>query len=326
MEILRFSIAVAVVAVLPAFAQTPAAKAGSKAWTTKTIDGVPDLQGIWTNVTVTPLERPRDLDGKPFFTPEEARAYENRTVDQNNADKRSANPEQDVGTAYNAFWYDRGTRVVPTLRTSLIVDPADGHIPALTSEGQKRQAERLAQRRLSGPADGPESRSLAERCLVWPTAGPPMLPSFYNNNYQIVQGPGYVAIMIEMVHDVRVIPTDNRPHLPSNVRLWLGDPRGHWEGDTLVVETTNFSTKNSFRGTSENLKLTEKLTRTAAGVLTYQFTIDDPTIFTKPWTGEVPMLKTTDQIYEYACHEGNYAMVDMLAGARLEEKKAESKK
>src|SRR5205823_1069334 len=140
--------------------------------------------------------------------------------------------------------------------------PPDGHIPPMTAEGQKRQADRLAQRRLSGAADGPESRGLPERCLVWPTAGPPMLPSFYNNNYQIVQGPGYVAILVEMVHDVRIIPTDGRPHPPSNVRLWLGDSRGHWDGNTLVVETTNFNDKNSFRGSSENMKLTERFTRT----------------------------------------------------------------
>jgi len=320
--------AVALAAALVLSPFTSAAQSNGKVqskgkWTApKTADGVPDLQGIWTNITITPLERPREMAEKAFFTPEEARAYENRFVDQNNADKRSSKPLQDVGTAYNAFWYDRGTRVVPSLRTSLIVDPPDGRVPPLTADGERRQAARAAQRQLQGPADGPESRSLPERCLVWPTAGPPMMPSFYNNNYQIVQGPGYVAILVEMIHDVRIIPTDNRPHLPAGVEQWLGDSRGHWEGNTLVVETTNFSPKSTFRGATEKMKLTERFTRVSPDQIDYQYTVDDPATFTKPWRAEVPMLRYKDSIYEYACHEGNYAMTDMLAGARLEEKKA----
>jgi hypothetical protein len=273
-------------------------------------------------VTLTPLERPRDLAEKPFFTAEEARAYAAKLVDQGNADRRGATPELDVNTAYNAFWYDRGTDVVPTLRTSLIVDPPDGRIPALTPEGQKRQAERAAQRRLLGAADGPESRGLQERCILWPTAGPPMMPSFYNNNYQIAQGPGYVIIVAEMIHDARIIPTDGRPHLPSGVRQWLGDSRGRWEGDTLVVETTNFTGQTSFRGSSEKLRLTERFTRTAPERIMYEFTVDDPATFTAPWRAEIPMRKLDEQIYEYACHEGNYAMADMLLGARVELRKA----
>ena len=288
----------------------------------KTSHGDPDLQGGWTNVTITPLERPAQFANKPFLTAEEARAYEKSTVETNNADRRDRPAEQDVGLAYNDFWYDRGTKAVGTLRTSLIVDPPDGKVPALTPEGQKMAQQRLALRRQMGPADGPESRSLAERCIQWPTMGPPMMPSFYNNNYQIVQGKGFVAILVEMVHDVRMVPLDGRPHLPSNIKLWFGDPRGHWEGNTLVVESTNFSDKTNFRGSSPDMKLTEKFTRVASNQLMYQFTIDDPKVYTKPWTAEVPMLRTDGPIYEYACHEGNYAMEDMLRGARVEEKKA----
>src|SRR5579862_6257449 len=189
----------------------------------RTPDGHPDFQGVWTNVTVTPLERPADLKDKAFFTPQEAAAFEKQVVERNNADRRDGGAEADVGRAYNDAWYDRGTKVVKTLRTSLVVDPPDGRIPAMLPEALKRQQERLALSR-GHQFDGPENRSLSERCLIWPTLGPPMLPSFYNNNYQIVQGPGYVAILVEMVHDVRIIRTDGSPHLPSSVRLWMGDP------------------------------------------------------------------------------------------------------
>ena len=311
----RASKAAAVILLLPALhiGQT-------KSYTPpKTADGHPDLQGVWTNVTITPLERPADLKDKPFFTLQEAAAYEKQVVDRNNADRRDGGAEADVGRAYNDAWYDRGTRVVKTLRTSLVVDPPDGRIPAMLPEAAKRQQERLAQNR-GHQFDGPENRSLAERCLIWPTLGPPMLPSFYNNNYQIVQGPGYVAIMVEMIHDVRIIPTDGRPHAPSNVRLWMGDARGRWEGNTLVVDTTNFTSKTAFRSSGENLHLVERFTRTDAETLMHEVTVEDPSTWAKPWKIEVPMRKSTDSIYEYACHEGNYAMEGMLAGARAEEK------
>src|SRR6266849_3315468 len=200
---------------------------GQKSWTPpKTADGVPDLQGIWTNVTLTPLERPANLAGKEFFTPEEAARYERETLANNNADRRDGGAAADVNRAYNDFWYNRGTKVVKTLRTSLIVDPKDGRVPALTPDAQKLAQERGAYRRVH-QTDGPEDRGLTERCILWPTACPPMLRSFYNNNYQIVQAPGTVAILVEMVHDVRVIPvsgpTDGRAHLPSSVGQWMGD-------------------------------------------------------------------------------------------------------
>jgi hypothetical protein len=284
-------------------------------------DEQPDLQGIWSNATITPLERPSDLAGKTTFTAEEAAAYEKQVADRNNVDHRTGNADTDVASAYNQFWYDRGTKTVGTRRTSLIVDPSDGRLPALTPEAQKRAQEARAWT-AAHATDGPEGRSLGERCILWATAGPPMLPGPYNNNFQIIQTRDQVIILNEMIHDARVIPFDGSPHLASNIRQWMGDSRGHWDGHTLVVDTTNFSGKYSFRGSDENLHLTERFTRVSPATLLYEFTVDDPTAFTRPWTAQIPVTKTKGPIFEYACHEGNYAMVDILAGARAAEKKA----
>jgi hypothetical protein len=202
----------------------------------------------------------------------------------------------------------------------LVVDPADGRVPPLTPGAQKTAAARAALSRR--PPEGPEDLGLPERCLLWPTAGPPMLPSAYNNNYQIVQTPGYVMILVEMIHDARVIPLDGRPHLPASVRQWMGDPRGHWEGETLVVDTTNFTSKTHFRGSNENLHVVERFTRSGPNTILYQFTVEDPVSFTKPWAGEVPLTKSEGPIYEYACHEGNYSMTNILKGTRLQEREA----
>jgi len=287
----------------------------------RTPDGQPDLQGVWTNITITPLERPADLAGKAFFTPAEARQYEKDTVERNNADRRDGGAQADLNRAYNDAWYDRGTRVVETLRTSLVIDPPDGRIPR-----QAQQGTPVAPPGLGKPPDGPEDRALTERCILWPTAGPPMMPSFYNNNYQIVQAPGYVMIVVEMIHDVRIIPTDGSAHLPSNIRLWMGDSRGHWEGNTLVVDTTNFTGKTNFRGSGENLHLVERFTRAGPDMILYEFTVEDPASFTRPWTAQVPMLKMDGPLVEYACHEGNYAMSGILGGARADEKAKEGGK
>jgi hypothetical protein len=287
----------------------------------RTSGGQPDLQGIWSNATITPLERPGEFAGKATLTQEEAAAYEKQVVDRNNVDHRSRDAERDVTLGYNNFWWDRGTKVVGTRRTSLIVDPPDGRLPPLTPEAQKRVEEARAWMR-EHATDGPEGRSLSERCILWTTAGPPMLPGPYNNNFQIIQARDHVAILNEMIHDVRVIPLDGSPHLPSTIRQWMGDSRGHWERNTLVVDTTNFSKAYSFRGSDENLHLTERFTRVSPDTLLYEFTVDDPTAFTKPWTAQIPVTRTKGPIFEYACHEGNYAMVDILAGARDAERKA----
>ena len=294
----------------------------AKPWSPpRTADGQPDLQGTWSTSTLTPLERPAEFAGKPILTDEEAKAYEARLLRDGNRDRRDGSPEVDVGRAYNEFWFDRGSHIVQSRRTSLIVDPPDGKIPSLTPEAQKRQAA-LAEYRRQHPGDGPEDFSLNNRCILWATAGPPMLPGGYNNNYQIVQAPGYVTILVEMIHDARIIPIDGRPHLPSNVRQWLADSRGHWEGDTMVVETTNFTNKTNFRGASESMRLVERFTRTDPHTIIYEFTVNDPSSFTKPWTAQIPMKKTADPLLEYACHEGNYAMEGMLGGVRAEERRA----
>jgi hypothetical protein len=206
------------------------------------------------------------------------------------------------------------------MRTSIIVDPPDGRIPPLTAEAEKR-AEETRTWMQEHSTDGPEGRSLAERCLSWTTAGPPMLPGPYNNDFQIFQAPGYVVILNEMIHDARTIPLDGRPHVSQDIREWLGDSRGHWEGNTLVVDTANFTGEYSFRGSDAHLHVIERFTRVSPDVIQYEFTVDDPTAFTRSWTARIPFNKTSERVYEYACHEGNYAMTDILAGARAAEKK-----
>ena len=282
----------------------------------------PDLQGIWTNATRTPLERPEEFRGKPVLTEQEAAVYERRILAQGNRDRRDGAPETDVARAYNELFFDQGDklgRIGNSIPTSIIVDPPDGRIPPLTPEGRARLDRARAYARLH-PADRAQDRSLTERCIYWATAGPPMLPGPYNNLYQIYQTPGYVMILSEMIHEARIIPLDGRPHLPPAIRSWTGDPRGHWEGNTLVIETTNFNEKTRFRGASENLKVIERLTRVDADTILYRFTIDDPSTFTKPWTGELPLAAAAGPIYEYACHEGNQSLVDILAGARAQER------
>jgi len=308
------------------FALAVSALPQTKSWTPpKTPDGQPDLQGVWSNASIIPLERPKDLAGKQSFTADEIADWEAKVFQRTKRDK-PLNPGQ-VGT-YNDFWWDADSKRAPNFHTSLIVDPPDGRVPPLTPEAQKRADADLAYSR-AHPADGPEDRPLYERCILFPMGGPPMLPSFYNNsqygplttNYQIVQTSGSVAILMEVIHDIRVIPLDGRPHVPSSVRLWMGDPRGHWEGNTLVVDSTNFTNKTKFRGADENLHLIERFTSTAPDVLLYEFIVDDPTAFTKPWKGEIPMIASDSPLYEHACNEGNYGMRGVLGGARADERK-----
>jgi hypothetical protein len=285
-------------------------------------DTHPDLSGTWSFSTLTPLERSAEFAVKDFLTDAEAAAFAKRTMERSNRDNRDTNSrDADLGGAYNEFWWDRGTtvaRVRGKYLTSLIVDPPDGRVPALTPQAQERAAARAAERR-AHPADGPEDRSLGERCLLF-NAGPPMLPGPYNNFMQIVQARDHVVIYNEMIHDARVIPLDGRPHAPAQVRLWLGDSRGRWDGRTLVVDTTNFTDKTSVRGSSPGLHLVERFTRADADTLLYEFTVDDPSSFVKPWSGALPMRRTAEQVFEYACHEGNHALQGILRGARFEEK------
>jgi hypothetical protein len=307
----------------PAAAQTSSTglltKEGAKTYTPpRTPDGKPDLQGIYSNASVVPLERPKDLGSKEFFTKEEADAYEKAAMSRHEV--VAPGTYGDVHYNMQQFGLEKGqSKVAETIRTSLIVGP-EGRVPPLLPAAQARQAARQAANK-GHEFDGPENRGLSERCILWPNEGPPMLPEGYNSNLQIVQGEGYVAIMQETIHDVRVIPTDGRPHLPADVHQLMGDSRGHWEGNTLVVDTTNFTDRTAFRGSSENLHVVERFTRTDADTIKYEFTVSDPSTWEKSWSGEVPMTKIDGPIFEYACHEGNYGMHNNLSGARAEDAK-----
>jgi len=287
----------------------------------RTPDGQPDLQGYWSNASLTPLERPKELGNKAFYTAAQAAAATKKEV----AAPEATGPGTYADVHYNMAQYGLDKtqlKLAANLRTSLITDPPDGQIPLMTPEGLKRNADRAALRK-GHEFDGPENRGLAEQCILWGNEGPPMMPVGYNSNLQIVQGPGYVAILQEMIHDVRMIPTDNSPHLPPNIRQWFGDSRGHWEGDTLVVDTTNFRPETAFHGSSESLHVVERFRRVDADTILYQFTVDDPSTWTRPWSGEIPMTRIKGRIFEYACHEGNYGIVNSLSGARAEERKQE---
>ena len=303
----------------PAFAQSET-EAPRTPW------GDPDLQGVWDFRTITPLERPEELGDQAFLTAEEAANQEQAVVDRNARLLAEAARRTEAGGnvgAYNNFWMDRGTRTVGTRRTSLIVDPANGRIPPLSEAGQQR-ADARDQYRTDHPADSWEDRSVGERCMLGFNSGPPMEPRAYNNHMQLFQNAGHVVILNEMVHDARIILL-NGGTLPEGVTQWMGDSRGRWEGDTLVVDTTNFYNKNSFTeryGATAAMTLVERFTRVDAETLVYEFTVEDPATWTAPWTVEVPMLRSDDQVWEYACHEGNYGMDGILAGHRAEERDA----
>jgi hypothetical protein len=297
----------------------PLAGAAPKAWTvSRTADGHPDLQGIWDYRTLTPLERPAQFAGKEFLTDEEITDYERRAAAR--PDGRPPDDARSDPSVHPVEWLDYGKRVVGSRRSSLIVDPPDGRIPAPSAEGRERQAAVRTAARGRGPADNPEDRSLWERCV---TRGVPegMLPAAYNNNLQIIQTREYVLLISEMIHDARVVPLDGRPHAPAALRFWTGDPRGHWDGDTLVVDTTNFSEKSNFRGSRGGLHLVERFRRIDEQTLDYSFTVEDPSTWTRPWTVQFPMAKSTGDIYEYGCHEGNYGLQNILKAARVLDRK-----
>lgn len=278
--------------------------AGTQQYTvSRTPWGDPDLQGLWSNQTSTPLERPDTLRGRETLSPEEAE--EREELAHSSADRPP--PAGDPGT-YNAFWRDPGTALT---RTSLIVDPPDGRVPPLTADGRTRVAAREA-----GGAGNPwEDFSAWTRCI---TRGVIKIGSFYSSSHQIVQAPGVVVILQELVHEARIVPVDGRPPLAPGIRQWMGESRGRWDGDTLIVETTNFTDRNPFRGSGDTLRLIERFTRVGPDTLDYQFTIDDPQIFTRPWTVSMPMT-AGGPIFEYACHEGNYSLRNMLTAARAED-------
>jgi hypothetical protein len=278
-------------------------------WTVpKTTWGDPDLSGIWNYATMTPLERPRDVDAL-VLSPEEAAKYEQRTNERQRAGNNTAGPD----------WWDPGTRRLDEGRTALVTDPPDGRLPATTPEFQARTARAVQLRRQRGELDGPEELGLNVRCIAWATAGPPMLPGVYNNNVQFIQTPGFVVILNEMIHDARVVPMDARPH--GTVPRWMGDSRGHWEGRTLIVDTVRFNGRISTRGSDDHLHLVERFTRTDADTIRYEFTMDDPTVWVRPWSAAFPLHRSDEPMYEYACHEGNgMSMEGLLRAARVDER------
>ena len=301
---------------LTAAAQTPAAYRAPR-----TPDGQPDLQGFWTNATYTPLERPANVT-KEFYTPAEAAEAVKRAA-QDESEQTLPGTIADVHYDFSQFGLDRSQSPFSlSLRTSLIVDPPDGRLPPMNAEGRKRTAERAEAAKGVGRWDSAQSNQLDDRCMIMDGAGPPMMNTAYNSNYQIVQAPGYVMILVEMIHDARIIPLDGRPQPSERVRQWMGVPRGRWEGQTLVVETTNFNGKNPYRGSSDQMRVTERFTRVDADTIQYRFTVEDQAMWTRPFTAEMPMKKTVGPMFEHACHEGNYGLYNTLVGARLEEKKA----
>jgi hypothetical protein len=327
------AISVALLAQAPAAGQPPSsppkATTAGRAWTPpRTSDGKPDLQGIWTDNTLTPFERPKKLGPKEFYTNEEfadltRRVRQGEVVEE--ADLGAAAP-QAVRYDLEVFGFDRTKlRFAPTKRTSLIVGP-DGVVPPMLPQARARNAERAAKSR-AHEFDSHENRPLSERCLLMNQERIPMIPGANEGNLlQIVQGPGYVTLLHEIDHSTRVIPTDRRPHVPQNIRQWQGDSVGHWEGNMLVVDTTNFTNLTAYRGSSEELHLVERFTRTADDAMIYQFTVEDPATWARPWTAEVPWTKTKGPVYEYACHEGNTMISTILRGARVAEEETAQKK
>lgn len=317
--------------------------------------GQPDLQGIWDFRTLTPLERPKELGNKAVFTKEEQAAFKSQAIDVLDVDKGRdesdvTDTNTDVEGAYNNFWFDYGTSMNEDRRTSLIIDPENGRLPALTKEAVARMKQNhlrnypvrdiLSIGLVGFLPEGPETLGLSERCLLSFNAGPPLTPSAYNNNLRIIQAPKHVVIFTEMIHDARIVPIDGSSHLPTEMTKWTGDSRGHWDGDTLVVETTNFTGKtptfqmpinlvdpslNGVVGTSENFTLVERFTRTSDSVVVYEYTVTDPSTFTKPFTVAIPLKASDSQLFEYACHEGNHGAAGMLSGARQEEKENAAK-
>ena len=287
------------------------------------MDGKPDMQGYWTNQTFTPLERPAQFKDKEFFTAEEAEAFAQRRLEEVKDVPRGDQVKSDADIHYDdGIWLLEGYRKGAMLRTSIITDPRDGRIPPLTAEGQARAKARAEARKGIGPFDSAQARGLSERCIYWAHEGPPLLPTGYNSNLLIVQAPGTFVIQPEMMPVARAVPLDGRPPLHSALRAYRGDSRGHWEGDSMVIETAGYSEKTGWRGSSGNLEVVERLTMTSPATIRYQFTVEDASTWTRPWSGEYEMTRIDGPLFEYACHEGNYQLPSILKGARRAEQNA----
>ncbi len=320
----RCLVAALSVSVIASLAPAPVSAQGASVQP-RTPWGAPDLQGVWDFRTITPLQRPETLGDQEFLTEEEAANLEQEAVDRDARLLQQAARQTEAGGsvgAYNNFWMDRGTNVVGNRRTSLIVDPPNGRMPPLTPQAERLASGRRDYRR-EHPADTYLTRSSFDRCILGFNQGPPMTPGGYNQNMQLFQTPDHVVVLNEMVHDSRIIPLDGRPR--PTVDSWTGESRGHWDGDTLVVETTNFSDKHSWRGTTPGRHLVERFTRVDAETLLYAFTVDDPATWTAPWSAEVPMRRNDLPLFEYACHEGNYSLEGILSGTRADERKVTAK-
>ncbi len=322
----RFVAATALAGIVTALLLVAPTAAQTRKWTVpRTADGQPDLQGFWNNTTYITLERPKGVTTE-FYTREEALQMMKRAADEE-AEQTEPGTIADVHYDFTQFGLDKSqSPLALNLRTSLIVDPPDGKLPPLTDEGRRRAAARAeARKRMGALTDAVQNQSLMVRCILMDRNGPPMLAGAYNNNYQILQTAGTVMILVEMLHDPRIIPLGARPQLPQQVRQLEGSSRGRWEGDTLVIETANFTDKTAFQGSSENMRLTERFTRTSEDTITYRFTVDDPATWTRPWSAEVLWKKAIGPLFEHACHEGNRGLYNTLAGARAEEKRAAEK-
>jgi hypothetical protein len=295
-------------------AAVPLAAQSKKAAAPRTADGRPDLQATWDFAQLTPFERPSEFADKNTVTDEEAEEFAQKRIETSDKDRRDGGAAADVERAYNDFWWDFGHRIAR--QPSLVVDPPDGRVPPLVPAAQKRIADRR------GHFDNPEERPLAERCILGFNSGPPMVPSAYNNNVQIVQTRDRVLILNEMIHNARIVDLTRREHAPQEIRFLTGDSIGRWDGDTLVVDTTNFAIDGGFRGATTKLHLVERFTRESADALRYEFTVNDPDTWARPWSASIPMIRTDERIFEYACHEGNYALGGVLQGARYQEKQA----
>jgi hypothetical protein len=308
----------------PLFAQGQAEKPKS---IPRLADGKPDMQGYWTNQTFTPLERPAQFKDKTYFTAEEAEAFAKRALEDVKDVPRGDQVKSDADIHYDdGIWLLEGYKKGAMLRTSIITDPADGRMPPLSAEGQKRAQARAEARKRVGPFDSAQARGLSERCIYWAHEGPPVLPTGYNSNLEIVQAPNTFVIQPEMMPVARIVPLDGRPKLGDALRAYRGESRGRWDGDPMVIETTNYSEKTAWRGSSENLKVVERLTMTSPATIRYQFTVEDSSTWTRPWSGEYEMTRIVGPLFEYACHEGNYQLGTILRGARRAEEAAAQQK